>query len=142
MVLHACMHACFTPITQLLVNGLDLIQWRNRRGGGGMGRVSPQRIRTGKFLVTYREREARKKKENGAEKMQNAKKGRWKFFLLFSFHFSKPLKFVFCLPKWEISTGKKIRKNDFVPSEKYSSYAPDLITVWQTATCQVPCSSN
>ena len=40
------------------------------------------------------------------------------------------LKFVLGLPKWEFCSGKKhftpgnqIRKNDFAPSEKYSSYA-------------------
>ena len=49
----------------------------------------------------------------------------------FAIHFSKPLKFVLGLPKWEFSTGKKafqagekIRKNDFAPSENFSSYAP------------------
>ena len=31
------------------------IQWRNRRGGRG-GRVPPQRLLTGKFLMTYREK--------------------------------------------------------------------------------------
>ena len=53
-------------------------------------------------------------------------------FFFFAFHFSKPLKFVFGLPKCEFSTGKKafhtgkkIRKNDFAPSEKYYSYASD-----------------
>ena len=48
-------------------------------------------------------------------------------FILFYFIFSlfKTLKFVLGLPKWEFSTRKKIRKNDFAPSEKHSSYAPD-----------------
>ena len=40
-----------------------------------------------------------------------------------TFFFVKPLKVVLGLPKWEFSTGgKKFRKNDFAPSEKYSSY--------------------
>ena len=43
----------------------------------------------------------------------------------------EPLKFVLSLPKWDFftgkkhfTTGKKFRKTDFAPSEKYSSYAP------------------
>ena len=54
-------------------------------------------------------------------------------WFFFAFHFSKRLKFVFGLLKWEFFTGKKvfhaekkIRKNDFAPSEKYSCYAPGL----------------
>ena len=66
--------------------------------------------------------------ENGEEKKENGKS------IFFSFHFSKPLKFVLGLPKWEFSTGerhftpgkKKKRKNDFAPSEKYFSYASGL----------------
>ena len=45
-------------------------------------------------------------------------------------HFSKPLKFVLGLPKWEFfyrkkafHLGKKIRKNNFALSEKYFFYA-------------------
>ena len=38
------------------------VQWRNRRGAGG--RVSP-RLLTGKFLLTNREKEARKKLKKG-----------------------------------------------------------------------------
>ena len=52
------------------------------------------------------------------------------------FHFSKPLKFVLGLPKWKFSTvkkhftpGKKIRKNDFAPSEKFSCYAPAGVNI-------------
>ena len=48
------------------------------------------------------------------------------FFFSFAFHFSKRRKFVLGLPKWNFSTGKKafhagkkIRKNDFAPSEKF-----------------------
>ena len=49
-----------------------------------------------------------------------------------SFHFLKWLKFVLGLPKWKFSTdrekafytGKKIQKNDFAPSEKFSCHAP------------------
>ena len=43
-------------------------QWRNRRwGGGGRGRVHPQRLLTGEILLTYREKggkEKRKRREN------------------------------------------------------------------------------
>ena len=48
-------------------------------------------------------------------------------------HFLKLLNFVWGLPKWAIFVGKKhisrlekIRKSDFAPSEKYSSYATAL----------------
>ena len=55
------------------------------------------------------------------------------FFFFFAFHFSKPMKFVLGLPKGEflpgksIHTGKKFKKNDFAPSEKYSFYAPAIL---------------
>ena len=59
------------------------------------------------------------------KKKGKSKKGRWKiieggkvtkrgeypffffFFFAFAFHFSKCLKFVLSLPKWEFSTGKR-----------------------------------
>ena len=57
------------------------------------------------------------------------------FYFVFSFHFSKP-EIVLGLPKWEFPTGKKhftlekkFRKNEFAPSEKYSSYAPGVVTL-------------
>ena len=71
---------------------------------------------------------------------QEIENGKWKkyenkqrtFFSFFSFHFLKPLKFAWSVPKWKISTGKKhilrrekIGKSDFAPSEKYSFYASD-----------------
>ena len=62
------------------------------------------------------------------EKLQNEERT----FFFFAFHFSKPLKFVLGLPKWKFSTGKKhftagkkLRKNDFAPSEQFSCYAPE-----------------
>ena len=88
------------------------------------------------------------KRENGAKKKENRKRvGRWKIengmrksykmrrgpssSSSFFFSLLKPLKFVLGLPKWEFSSGKKhftsgkkIRKNDFTHSEKYSSQAP------------------
>ena len=81
-----------------------------------------------------------------SRKKLKSKKGRWKiengrkeklqkigedlfFFFFFSFHFSKRLKLVLGVPKREFSTGKKhftpgkkIRKNNFAPSEKYTCY--------------------
>ena len=50
------------------------------------------------------------------------------FFLLFTFENNR---IFFCLPKWGIfyrekafHAGKKIRKNDFAPTEIYACYAP------------------
>ena len=128
------------------INNISFFQWRNRRGGGGQGgRVPPQRLLTGKFLLTYREKRGKKKREKGWKlrrkggklEMEAGKrqKKRWGlfffFFFFFAFHFWKRRKFVLGLPKWEFSIGKKhftpgkkIRKNDFAPSEKYACYAP------------------
>ena len=67
------------------------------------------------------------------EEGEVTKQGEDFFFILFYFifHFSKQLKFVLGLPKWEFSTGEKSilrrekNKEKLVcPSEKYSSYAP------------------
>ena len=106
-------------------------------GAGGQG--APQRLLTGKFLLTYQEKKRSQgkkencKREGGKLKMEG---GKWKsykineertpffFFFFFASHFSKPPKFVLDLPKWKFSAGKKIRKNGFAPSEKFSSYAP------------------
>ena len=79
-------------------------------------------------MLTYREKICKGKEEMGEEKKGNRKREGGK--LTMAFQFSKPLKFVLGLPKWEFSNGKKhfipgnkIRKTDFAPSEKYSSYA-------------------
>ena len=70
------------------------------------------------------------------------KRGEDPFFFFFFFYFSllKTTEIVLGVPKWEFSTGKKfgivyrekafhvgkkIRKNDFAPSEKYACYAPE-----------------
>ena len=65
--------------------------------------------------------------ENRRRKTYKMRRGPFFFF----FHFSKLLQFVLGVTKWEFSTvgklfliGKKIRKNDFTTSEKYSCYAP------------------
>ena len=77
-----------------------------------------------------------RKLKNGRWKIENGRRKNYQIgedFFFFPFHFSKRLKIVLGLPKWEFSTGKsisrrekKIRKNDFAPSEKYSSYASAL----------------
>ena len=101
---------------------IDCTQWRNSWGGGREQSASLTLL-TGKFLLTYqKKREARKNgkkrkkegkiKENGkfemeGEKLQNEKRTIFFFFFFLLFHFSKPLKFVLGLPKWELSTGKK-----------------------------------
>ena len=130
-----------------------MTQWRNRRGGGGGGgraggQSAPQRLLTRKFLLTYREKRGKEKRERGknwekekvenwkwkAEKLQNEERT----FFFFASNFSKALKFVLGLPKWKFSTGKKhftlgkkTGKNDFAPSEKFSCYAP---AVWPYVT--------
>ena len=54
----------------------------------------------------------KKKKKKGKWKIENGRGKSYKmrrgpfFFFSFPFHFSKPLKFVLGLPKWEFSTGK------------------------------------
>ena len=60
------------------------------------------------------------------------------FFFSFCFSLFKPLKFVLVLSKWEFSTGEKHftpgknREKLLCPSEKYSSYAPDLYKLLST----------
>ena len=104
-------------------------------GGGGVrgGAECPQRLPTGKFLLTYwekRDKEKMKKGENGEEKKENCKREgeklkmeggevtKWGYDLFVCVcgggcvcvcvsHFSKPLKFVLGLQKWKFSTGKK-----------------------------------
>ena len=113
-------------------------QWRNRRGGAGAGGQSAsQRPLTGKFLLIYREKRGKGKKENGAEMKENRRREGGKLNMeggklqneertfFFSFHFSKPLKFILDLPKREFSTEKKkislqekYRENDLDPLRK------------------------
>ena len=49
-------------------------QWRNGRGGGAGWQSVPQILLTGKFLLTYREKRGKEKREIGAEKKENRKK--------------------------------------------------------------------
>ena len=46
------------------------IQWRNR-GGGRVAVEGGQSLLTGKFLLTYREKRGKEKRENGAGKKGN-----------------------------------------------------------------------
>ena len=77
-------------------------QWRNR-GDRRQSAPPPPRLLTRKFLLTYQGKRGKEKMENGAEKKENWKREGG----IFAFHFSKPLKFVLGLPKWECSAGKK-----------------------------------
>ena len=101
---------------------------------------------TGKFLLTYREKRDKKGKIRGKEgkfEREEVKISRGPFFFFFFFfffacHFFKPLKFVWGLPKWAVFTGKKhisrwekIRKSDFSPSEKYSSYTEYMSVIYK-----------
>ena len=47
-------------------------QWRNR------GEGAPQRLLTGKFLLTYGEKRDKENKENGAEKRKIDQNWKWK----------------------------------------------------------------
>ena len=117
------------------------MQWRNRRGG----RVPPRDFWPGNFCWRIGKKKARKKGkmgENWEEKVENWK---WKqenvrkrgedlfffFFFFFCFSLLKTTKICFGSTKMGIfyrekafHAGKKIRKNDFAPSEKYACYAP------------------
>ena len=91
----------------------------------------PQRLLTGEFLFSYREKrgkekwkrgkwrikEGKLKREGGKLKMEGGKSSKMRrgpFFFFFFFHFSKQRKFVLGLPKWKFSTGKK----HFTPGKK------------------------
>ena len=102
---------------------------------GGRGRVPPE--------TSHREisgdlpgKEMEGKKENGEEKKENRKRGRLQneertfffFFFFFAFHFWNHWNLIWVyqngnfLPEKVFHAEKKIRKNNFAPSEKYSSY--------------------
>ena len=126
-------------------------QWRNRRGGGAGGRVPPRDFWPGNFCWPIGEKKrGREKMEKGETEKKRRKivKGKvenweWKeglvskwgedlFFFLsffaFTFQNDKNLFWVYqngnFLPEKAFHAGKKIRKNDFAPSEKFSCYAP------------------
>ena len=87
--------------------------------GKGGGRVFPLMFFTENFLLTYRENRSKEKSENGKEKKIVKVEGNWNgsgrsmkvskgpfFFFFFAVHFLKPL-FVWLVPNWEISIGKR-----------------------------------
>ena len=113
------------------------IQWRNRRGN---------------FCWRIGKKEARKKgwklrRKGGKLEMEAGKrqKKRWGpffFFFFFCFSLLKTTKICFGSTKMEIfyrekafHAGKKIRKNDFAPSEKYACYAPGHIPTKTKLEC-------
>ena len=115
----------------------------------------PPQLLTGKFLLTYLEtigKEKIEKGENGEGKKGNCKRegGNLKmeggksskmrrgpfFFFFFCFSLFKMTKICFGSTKMEIfywekvfHAGKKIRKNDFAPSEIFSCYAPGCLSI-------------
>ena len=125
-------------------------QWRNSRGvgAGRGGRVSPRDFSPGNFCWPIGKREGRKKgkmekenrkREDGKLKI-GGKVAKWGedlvfvlflfLFLLFTFQNHWNLFRVYqngnFLSGKSISHREKIRKNDFAPSEKFSSYAPAI----------------
>ena len=119
-------------------------QWCNRQGGGRGEAECPQRLLTGKFLLTYWEKKRQGKKGKGVKTIEKKRrkivKGKvenwkWKvenlqnqeggyFFLLSLF---KTTKICFRCTKMDIFyRGKAFHagKNDFASSEKFSCYAP------------------
>ena len=79
--------------------------------------------------------------------MEGGKSSKMRRGAYFFFHFSKWLKFVLGLPKWKFPTGKKhftpgkkVRKNDFAPSEKFSCYAPGITCLFKV-TFIIHCTS-
>ena len=107
-------------------------------GRGRGGRVSPQRLLTGKFLLTYWEKRGKENRENGTEKKENWK---WKeesykkrektFFFFFCSSLFKTTEICFGSIKMGIfysekafHAAKKSGKMTLPPSEKYACYAP------------------
>ena len=100
-----------------LHNSYADVQSSGVTGGAGRRVPPPPTFFTGKFLLTHRENRGKETRENGGEKKER-EGGKLKmeggtaqrtffFFFFFAVHFSKPLKFVWGVPKWKISTGKK-----------------------------------
>ena len=114
-------------------------QWRNRRGAGGQStphQTSDLEISadiSGKESKENREKGAKKKeKENWKKKVENWK---WKEEKLqkevrAEICFGSTKMGIFYREKAFHTGNKKIRKNDFAPSEKYACYAP----VWPLMT--------
>ena len=130
-------------------------------GGGQRGQSAPQRLLTRKFLPTYQEKRGKEKREKGwklRRKIVKTKVENWKwkyignvvkrsedffFFFFLCFSLLKTMEICFGCTKMEFSTGKKtfyarkkVRKNDFAPSEKYVCYAPEGVLQWVKSQCQ------
>ena len=94
------------------------------------GKRGKEKRENGEAKKENQKRESRKLKMEAGKRVTKWGEDLLFFIFLFFFFFLLSLKFVLGLPKLEfctgksIHTGKKIRKNDFAPSEKYSSYAP------------------
>ena len=130
------------------------IQWRNRRGG----RVPPQRLLTGNFLLTYREKRGNEKSEKGWKlrrkggklEMQAGKrqKKRWGpfffffFFLLFTFENDENLFWVYqngnFLPGKSISRREKNQEKWLCPLRKICLLRP----WWHPPNCKSTTESN
>ena len=103
-------------------------QWCNRQGGRVPTSPPPRDFWPGNFCWPTGKRKTRKKdkekenrkREGGKLKRKSYKKSRGLFF----FHFSKPLKFVLGLPKWEFSTKKK----HFTPGKNQEKW---LCPLWK-----------
>ena len=135
-----CWSGCNEPSCQIICIDISGVTG----GGGAGGRVPPRDFWPGNFCWPTGKKEARKKgvkiekkeknckTKGGKLKMEGEKVTNWgedfflkNFFKYFCFSLFKITKFVLGLRKWKFSTGKKIMKNDFAPSEKFSCYAPD-----------------
>ena len=102
-------------MTKTQINGI------RGQEAGGQGQSAPWYFFTRKLFLTYRENRGKEKMSNGGEKNKNCEReGETKmegeevwncaedfFSLFFACHFSKPLKSVWGVPKWKISTRKK-----------------------------------
>ena len=107
-----------------LSNSYTFSQWRNSQGVECLPDTCHREIsdnlpgkeregKTGKWRRKEgKSRKGRLKIENGRRKSYKMRRG---LFFFLAFHFSKPLKFVLGLPKWEFSTGEK----HFLPGKKH-----------------------
>ena len=114
---------------------------KGKRGGGEMEKKRRKIVkRKGRWKIENGRRESYKmrREKGGMEKKRRKivkRKGRWKIEngRKESYKMRNEERFLFLggLPKWKFATGKKhftpgkkIRKNDFTPSEKFACYAP------------------
>ena len=118
----------------MLLNNKDAIgmlksQWRNRRGGGrGQGAEYPPKTSDQEISADLPGKERQEKSENGAKKRRwkienGRRKESYKIFKTIKICCGSTKTGIFYREK-AFQAGKKIRKNYFAPSEKYSSYTP------------------